>query len=312
LKVVMSSSAMRDRGPLDFQSVYDEFHPRIRRYLDRMLGGADAEDVTQDVFVKVSQALPGFRRDASLSTWVYRIATNAAYDRLRSPSFHRPAELPIDDEASVEDRSSGVEQTLVRKEMTNCIDGYVARLPAGYRSVLILSERHARRQRRHGQDQAPPRPRAAEEGTRERLQSLPRRAERAGVRAAGAHAHAEAIRLPRLICLFAVGRRPRASSLPGARAIAVGTGLTSSISAASRLRILPGVQQSGHGSVCTRTARALSVCRLRAYAAKETGDRETRCRTCRGGSSSVAGRPGRNAHRAVGHRHRHVVLAGAA
>jgi len=37
------------------------------------------------VFIKVSRALPRFRGDSSLSTWIYRIATNVAYDRLRSP-----------------------------------------------------------------------------------------------------------------------------------------------------------------------------------------------------------------------------------
>ncbi len=125
---------------LAFESVYDEFHPRIQRYLDRLVGPTEAEDVAQEVFAKVSQALPQFKGNSSLSTWIYRIATNAAYDRLRSRSARSPAEVSIDRVAPVEDRSPGVEQKLVRREMRDCIEQYIDRLPASYRAVVILSE----------------------------------------------------------------------------------------------------------------------------------------------------------------------------
>lgn len=135
----MSSSEVRALPQYDFQDVYDRFHPRIRRYLDRLLGAGDGEDVTQEVFARISQALPRFRGDSSLSTWVYRIATNTAYDRMRSPSFQRAGEVPVEHE-TITDQSSDVEQKLVRKEMNDCIGGYIARLPPSYRSVVILSE----------------------------------------------------------------------------------------------------------------------------------------------------------------------------
>lgn len=132
----------RDQGEhrLDFQGVYAQFHARIRRYLDRLLGAGEAEDVTQEVFARVSRSLPRFRGDSSISTWIYRIATNVAYDRLRSPSFRRPGEVPIDSQAPVRDPSSGIDQQLVRREMSDCIGRYIDRLPANYRSVVILSE----------------------------------------------------------------------------------------------------------------------------------------------------------------------------
>ena len=136
----MSSNESCDHGQWDFQNVYTEFHQKIHRYLNRLLGPNDAEDVTQDVFAKVSQALPQFRGDSSLSTWIYRIATNTAYDRLRSPSFQRAGEVPVDSVAAVQDPSTGVEQQLVRTEMNDCIGEYIAGLPASYRSVVVLSE----------------------------------------------------------------------------------------------------------------------------------------------------------------------------
>ena len=136
----MSANDSRDGGQLDFQNVYGEFHPRIQRYLNRLLGPNEAEDVSQEVFAKVSQALPQFRGDSSISTWIYRIATNAAYDRLRSPSFQRAGEVPIDSAPPVEDSRTGVEQKLVRTEMNDCNGEYIASLPASYRSVVILSQ----------------------------------------------------------------------------------------------------------------------------------------------------------------------------
>lgn len=136
----MSSSETRASVHLDFQQVYGEFHSKIHRYLTRLLGTNEADDATQEVFAKVSQALPQFRGESSLSTWIYRIATNTAYDRLRSPSFQRAGEVPLEGAAPVHDPSTGVDQTLVRREMNECIDEYVARLPASYRSAVILSE----------------------------------------------------------------------------------------------------------------------------------------------------------------------------
>ncbi len=125
---------------LCFEDVYAEFHPRIRRYLDRLLGASEAEDATQEVFVKVSQALARFRGESSVSTWVYRIATNVAYDRLRSPSFHRTDEVSVDGEPPAQDASPGIERQLVRREMNDCVDRFIDRLPANYRSAVILSE----------------------------------------------------------------------------------------------------------------------------------------------------------------------------
>ncbi len=136
----MAASEAGGHDRLDFQHVYGEFHAKIRRYLDRLVGPADAEDVTQETFANVSQGLPRFREDSSLSTWIYRIATNAAYDRLRTRSSRGSRDVPIDEHPAVEDKGPRADQRLARREMNDCIDEYVAGLPASYRSVVILSE----------------------------------------------------------------------------------------------------------------------------------------------------------------------------
>ena len=140
----MSSSRVQSDSPNasqhDFQTIYDEFQPKIRRYLTRFAGATDAEDLTQEVFVRVSQALRDFRGDSTVSTWVYRIATNAAFDRLRSLSFQRARQVPLEGPELAAGEGSRIEQELVRKEMQECIRGYIEDLPPPYRSVVLLSE----------------------------------------------------------------------------------------------------------------------------------------------------------------------------
>ena len=77
------------RDDLEFEQIHADFRPKIQRYLIRLVGEQEAEDLTQEVFVKVSRALKNFRGESQLSTWLYRIATNTALDRIDSPSYQR-------------------------------------------------------------------------------------------------------------------------------------------------------------------------------------------------------------------------------
>jgi len=139
------------KNELEFSDVYKEFHDKISRYLKRMVGEEEAEDLTQEVFVKVSDGLKEFRGESQLGTWVYRIATNAALDRLHSRSFRQNSQtvsLGGSDEhgaAEFEDSSIGAEsltaeREAIRNEMTECIREFVDRLAENYRVVIILSE----------------------------------------------------------------------------------------------------------------------------------------------------------------------------
>ncbi|MBJ6727768.1 sigma-70 family RNA polymerase sigma factor [Geomesophilobacter sediminis] len=126
----------------DFAAVYREFQPKIQRYLTNLVGEADAPDLAQVVFLKVSRSLDGFREEASLSTWIYRIATNAALDHRRALR-HQGAEELLDEEAVADLPDAGAErsdQRLIREEMSDCVRAMVDRLPDAYRTVLLLSE----------------------------------------------------------------------------------------------------------------------------------------------------------------------------
>lgn len=136
---------MSDEKP-DFDTVYRSFYPRILRYLARMVGPDEAEDVSQDVFSKISRSLDEFRGEASLGSWIYRIATNAALDRIRNAEYRSAARsVPIDDlcragEDSAPDAGVSVERQAIRDEMSGCVQGLVNELPESYRAVLVLSE----------------------------------------------------------------------------------------------------------------------------------------------------------------------------
>ncbi len=80
---------------LDFQSVHDPFRPRVLCYVARLVGDGEAEDLTQSVMLKVSEGLHDFRGDSSLLTWIYRIATNAALDKLRGKWIQTVSEAEV-------------------------------------------------------------------------------------------------------------------------------------------------------------------------------------------------------------------------
>lgn len=133
----------------EFQNIYELFHEKIRRYLVRMVNETEAEDLSQEVFVKVSHGLKDFRRQSSLSTWIYTIATNTAMDSLRTLSLRKEAlvvQRGKDDEEvedtylRTKDHKPSPEASLIKKEMNECIRGIAEGLQENYRTVLVLSD----------------------------------------------------------------------------------------------------------------------------------------------------------------------------
>jgi RNA polymerase sigma-70 factor (ECF subfamily) len=131
---------------LNFEMIYADFRPKIQRYLARLVGEYEAEDLTQEVFLRIGRALPSFRGESQLSTWIYRIATNAALDRLRTPSFKASApDSPDTDDLRSETTAIGdapvsPEEQLCRRQRYECYRDYIDHLPLNYRKVVALSE----------------------------------------------------------------------------------------------------------------------------------------------------------------------------
>lgn len=134
-------------NPLVFEHVYGEFRGRVHGYLLGMTKDpVEAEDLTQETFVKIERALPEFRGESSLATWVYRVATNTCLDHLKSRrarentatvSLHQPEA----GETGLADCSSpSPESSAVQSEMSACVQDYMLELPPPYRSVIVLHD----------------------------------------------------------------------------------------------------------------------------------------------------------------------------
>ena len=138
---------------LEFQAIHDTFRPKILRYLTRFVGEDEAEDLTQAVMVKVSKGLRNFRGDSTLSTWIYRIATNTALDQFRgrtmkwtgqqsgSTGIWTESEIEsVESGIALEEQTPSVEATVIRKEMNECIGEFIGSLHETDKTIIVLSE----------------------------------------------------------------------------------------------------------------------------------------------------------------------------
>jgi len=128
-----------------------QYETRVFGLALRLTGNRqDAEEVLQDVFLTVFQKIDSFRGDSKLSSWLYRIATNAALMKLRK----RPKvqQIPLEEELGpgmtedgmiaepVVDWSRLPNDELDRKELGQRIEQAMNLLPADYRSVVVLRD----------------------------------------------------------------------------------------------------------------------------------------------------------------------------
>lgn len=133
-----------------FNQIYDEFQPKIQRYLARLVGEVEAQDLTQEVWGKISQSFSSFRGDSRLSTWIYRVATNTALDRLRQTASQRGLDTGLSDGDCIDgheeknwwtgEEKAPLDQQIIRQEMNGCIREIIDTLPDDYRTVIVLSE----------------------------------------------------------------------------------------------------------------------------------------------------------------------------
>lgn len=126
------------------------YGPRIHQLAFRYLKNwEDAEEVTQDVLLKVHRKIDAFRGDAALSSWIYRITFNTAMSRLRTSRFTRPQEVqaleptgengerPVTEPA---DWSSLADDGVLRTEMRERLIEALRHLPEVYRIPVILRD----------------------------------------------------------------------------------------------------------------------------------------------------------------------------
>ena len=131
----------------DLSSTYG---PRIHQLAFRYLKNwEDAEEVTQDVLMKVHRKIDAFRGDAALSSWIYRITFNTAMSRLRTSRYSRPLEVQAPDQSGGEterpaaepaDWTSLADDRILRGEMRDRLIEGLQQLPEVYRTPVILRD----------------------------------------------------------------------------------------------------------------------------------------------------------------------------
>src|SRR5450432_3268042 len=123
------------------EQLWSEFAIPLRAFLrGRVRSPADAEDLLQDVFLKVHQRIGDLRDAAKLEGWLYQIARNAVIDHYRR---QRPAEQLTDDFAA----GSGAVDINDEIDLRPAIRRMLEALPVKYRDALILTEFRGQTQR---------------------------------------------------------------------------------------------------------------------------------------------------------------------
>lgn len=137
----------RNEEKPNFSELYARCLQPIRNFVLKMTSFREADDLVQEIFFRVSKGLPDFRGESSITTWLYRIATNVCLDWIKKKSA-RPVE-PVEEIDRINLVSSlalpgqikkPIEEKLVEKEMNECLHYYIRGLPVDYRTVLILSD----------------------------------------------------------------------------------------------------------------------------------------------------------------------------
>lgn len=154
-----------DRSPAEGKLVerlkqgdHAAFHEVVEAYEAKVYGMArgltrndeDAQDAVQDTFLSVFKNVKAFKGDSSLSTWIYRIALNAALMKMRRRK-HDDRSVPIDDAmptfdedghrvATLPDWHPRADEMLLNREMGGHLRQAIAELEPDYRSVLIMRD----------------------------------------------------------------------------------------------------------------------------------------------------------------------------
>jgi RNA polymerase sigma-70 factor (ECF subfamily) len=116
------------------EQIWRDYHAGLHGFIRRRVGdAASADDILQDVFVKVHARIDGLREKGKVHVWLYRIARNAIIDYYRTRKT--PVELPQSLPASEEEAAQKA-----RQELAGCIVPMIENLPDHYRRALMLSE----------------------------------------------------------------------------------------------------------------------------------------------------------------------------
>ena len=117
-----------------FERLYRTHLPKVHGLVRRMTAGRDADELTQDVFVRVWQKLSSFRGESAFGTWLHRLAANVVIERFRTDATRR--QRHVDGEAIFETLPA-----LPRTgDLSMDLDAALEHLPDGAREIFVLHD----------------------------------------------------------------------------------------------------------------------------------------------------------------------------
>ncbi len=140
---------MSSGGPLRLsaEAVFEAHRGRIYRHIRSLVRDpGEAEDLTQETFLRAHRQLETLRDPAALAVWLYRIATHVSYDFLRGtsrrPSLARSIETEEGAAAEHEVVAEGprLEQLIDQADMSGCVQRFLDDLPDAYRAAILLHD----------------------------------------------------------------------------------------------------------------------------------------------------------------------------
>jgi RNA polymerase sigma-70 factor (ECF subfamily) len=119
-----------------FEALMDKYYGRVARLAARVLGNsAGAEDIAQEVFLRAARGFAGFRGDASVLTWLSRIAVNLSLTALHRQRAQSTASAEVESRPAIGDAGTEIELRQRQSRVRTAIDS----LPVNYRVAIVLS-----------------------------------------------------------------------------------------------------------------------------------------------------------------------------
>jgi RNA polymerase sigma-70 factor (ECF subfamily) len=131
------AEACRSGSLAAYEQLYHSHAPKMKSIAMNLLGNAtDAEDVVQEVFLKIHRGVGKFKGESAFSTWVYRILVNSCYDvRRKRMRRQESSEQAIDEEGTPEPPAPHSDHPL-----RLALERFVAELPPDHREAFVLFE----------------------------------------------------------------------------------------------------------------------------------------------------------------------------
>lgn len=141
-------SACKSSDENAFRKLFDKFHKQVLHLAVRLCGNVqEAEDITQEVFLKVYNELQQFEMRSEFSTWLYRITVNLCLDRNRKiqrrakymvSQILKPNENSVDADDST--NSKGLDTEIWRREAQEILQAALMKIKPKWRTVLVLKD----------------------------------------------------------------------------------------------------------------------------------------------------------------------------